>query len=257
VRSWGHRQGTLRNEIAAGADDDGAHRANAQSAGELVTKNELLHRIWPGAIVTENTLVVHTAAVRKALGPYRNLLKTESGRGYRLLGNWTVRRQDTLRPPPGVPRIRRDGEFRGTNFPAPAARLVGRSAAAVRLGDLISAYRVVTLTGPGGIGKSTLALKVGRRVLGDFADGGWLVELASLSDPDLVASAVASALSMNIGASTISAETVARAIGKQHLLLLLDDCEHVIDSVANFTDVLVRHCPRTSSEGRTASTAGT
>ena len=54
----------------------------ARSAGELVTKDELMHRIWPGAIVTENTLHVHTMAVRKALGPYRHLLKTESRRGF-------------------------------------------------------------------------------------------------------------------------------------------------------------------------------
>src|SRR3984885_10916369 len=66
----------------------------AQSAGELVTKDELMNRIWPGAVVMENTLHVHTGAVRKALGPYRNLLKTESGRGYRLLGSWTVQHQD-------------------------------------------------------------------------------------------------------------------------------------------------------------------
>src|ERR1700759_185623 len=64
----------------------------AQSAGELVTKDELMNRIWPGAIVMEATLHVHAAAVRKALGPYRSLLKTESRRGYRLLGDWTVRR---------------------------------------------------------------------------------------------------------------------------------------------------------------------
>src|ERR1700679_4186927 len=66
----------------------------ARSGGELVTKDQLMHRIWPGAVVMENTLHVHTAAVRKALGPYRGLLKTESRRGYRLLGNWTARRQD-------------------------------------------------------------------------------------------------------------------------------------------------------------------
>ena len=65
----------------------------AQSAGELVTKDELMNRIWPGAVVMDNTLHVHAAAVRKALGPYRGLLKTESRRGYRLLGDWTVRRQ--------------------------------------------------------------------------------------------------------------------------------------------------------------------
>src|ERR1700677_4423692 len=65
----------------------------AESAGELVTKDELMDRIWPGAIIMENTLHVHTAAVRKALGPHRKLLKTESGRGYRLLGDWSVQRQ--------------------------------------------------------------------------------------------------------------------------------------------------------------------
>ena len=77
----------------------------AQSAGELVTKDELMNRIWPGAIVMENTLQVHAAAVRKALGPYRKLLKTESRRGYRLLGSWTVRRHDAARPPVGLQQI--------------------------------------------------------------------------------------------------------------------------------------------------------
>src|SRR5580698_3014112 len=59
----------------------------ARSAGELVTKDELMNRVWPGAVVMDNTLQVHAMAVRKALGPYRDLLKTESGRGYRLLGS--------------------------------------------------------------------------------------------------------------------------------------------------------------------------
>src|SRR5215470_11394938 len=70
----------------------------AESAGELVTKDELMNRIWPGAVVMENTLQVHAAAVRRALGPYRALLKTESSRGYRLLGDWTVRRGYAAKP---------------------------------------------------------------------------------------------------------------------------------------------------------------
>ena len=155
----------------------------AQSASELVTKDELMNRIWPGAIVRENTLQVHMSAVRKALGPYRSMLKTEFGRGYRLLGEWTVRHHDAANPPVGLLQIQVTGKSPATNFPATITRLVGRSAAVARLQDLVSAYRVVTLTGPGGIGKTTLALEVARRVLGEFADGGWLVELASLSDP--------------------------------------------------------------------------
>src|SRR5271167_3876365 len=78
----------------------------AQSAGELVTKDELINRIWPGAIVMENTLQVHAVAVRKALGPHRDLLKTQSGRGYRLLGDWTTRRHDAAAPPVGLQRMR-------------------------------------------------------------------------------------------------------------------------------------------------------
>src|SRR5580704_1910774 len=61
------------------------------AGGNLVTKNDLLDRVWPGAIIGDNTLQVHISAVRKALGPYRAMLETESGRGYRLLQNWTVR----------------------------------------------------------------------------------------------------------------------------------------------------------------------
>jgi len=217
----------------------------AESAGELVTKDELMDRIWPGAIIMENTLHVHTAAVRKALGPHRGLLKTVSGRGYRLLGDWSTQRQEVARPPVGLQRIRTSGQPPGSNFPLMITHLVGRSAAVQRIQDLVSAYRVVTLTGPGGIGKTSLAVKVGRRILGEFSDGGWLVELASLSNPALVPSTVAGVLGLKISGE-ISAETVARAVGGQNLLLVLDNCEHVIDAVATLAEMFVRHCPRTT-----------
>ena len=218
----------------------------AEQAGELVTKDELMSRIWPGAVVLENTLQVHTAAVRKALGPYRSLLKTELGRGYRLLGKWTVRHQDVPRHPSGLQRISAAHELPPTNFPTLVTRVIGRAGAGQRLRDLLSAYRVVTLTGPGGIGKTTLGLKVARRMLGEFADGGWLVELASLADPDLVPSAVASILGLKISGETISADSVARAIAAQRIILVLDNCEHVVDAVADLTEVIVRQCPHTT-----------
>jgi len=216
----------------------------AQSAGELVTKDELMNRIWPGAVVMENTLQVHAGAVRRALGPYRGLLKTESRRGYRLLGDWSIQSRDAARPPVGLRQLRATDELAGTNFPAAVTPLIGRSAAQQRLHDLVSAYRVVTLTGPGGIGKSALALEVARSVVGEFADGGWLVELASLSDPDLVPSAVAGALRLRLGANIISPEAVGRAIAEKKLLLVLDNCEHVIDAAATLAETLIRMCPR-------------
>jgi predicted ATPase len=140
--------------------------------------------------------------------------------------------------------MRLTGESPATNFPATVTHLVGRSTAVQRLQDLISAYRVVTLTGPGGIGKTVLALKVARGVLREFADGGWLVELASLSDPELVPSAVAGVLGLRLGSNTISPEAVARAVAAKKLLLVLDNCEHIIDAVATLTEILVRLCPR-------------
>jgi predicted ATPase/DNA-binding winged helix-turn-helix (wHTH) protein len=225
----------------------------AESAGGLVTKNELMDRIWPGQIVNDNTLQAHIAALRKALGHRRAMLKTETGRGYRLLGDWSIRHDrpseasvipfppsaGAIRSPPSPPAARASTG----NLPVPVARLIGRSAALPLIRELLSTSRVVTLTGPGGIGKTTLALHVARGRPTSFDDESWLVELSSLSNPDLVPSAVAAALGLRLG-DIISAEAVARAIGAARLLLLLDNCEHVIDAAAEMAETLIRHCPR-------------
>ncbi len=216
-----------------------------QSASELVTKDHLMERVWPGAVVGEGTLHVHISAVRKALGPDRGLLKTGSGRGYRLLGSWTPRQREGTAPPVYSPLTRTPGAPPENNFPPLITRLIGRTAAAQFVRDLVSAYRVVTLTGPGGIGKTSLAIKAVRYLLPDFEDGGWIVELASLSDPGLVPSTVASTLGLKL-AGEISAESVARAVGGRHLLLVLDNCEHVIDAAANLAETFTRLCPRTT-----------
>ena len=213
-----------------------------QSAGEIVTKDDLMSRVWPDLTVGDNTLQVHVWAVRKALGADRWMLKTATGRGYRLLGDWWGGQQS--RAAATVAPTRSQVRLPQTNLPAAVADLIGRDAAVRQLRDVLSAYRIVTLTGPGGIGKSTLALQVARGVIGDFADGGWLVELASLSDPGLVPSAVAQVLRLELGGGDNTAETVARAIGDRHLLLILDNCEHLIDAVAILAEMLLRLCPR-------------
>jgi len=218
-----------------------------QSDGELVTKDNLSDRVWPGVIVEENTLQVQISAIRKALGPDREMLKTASGRGYRLLGGWTCRQEDTssadsidLEPMPSP------AELFQTNLPAAASELVGRANAVQHLRGLLSAYRVVTLTGEGGIGKTKLALEVARSLFPAFHGDRWLVDLVSLSDPGLVPSAVAGVLGLKLGGKEISAESVGRAIGAQRLLLVLDNCEHVIDAAARLAGTVVRMCPRTT-----------
>jgi predicted ATPase/DNA-binding winged helix-turn-helix (wHTH) protein len=216
-----------------------------QSASEFVTKDHLMERVWPGATVGEGTIHVHISAVRKALGSDRGLLKTATGRGYRLLGNWTPQPREETAPPVYSSLTRASGAPPPNNFSPLISRLVGRAAACQFVRDLVSAYRVVTLTGPGGIGKTSLAIKAVRYLLSEFEDGGWIVELASLSDPGLVPSTVASTLGLKL-AGEISAESVARAVGGRHLLLVLDNCEHVIDAAANLAETLTRLCPRTT-----------
>jgi predicted ATPase/DNA-binding winged helix-turn-helix (wHTH) protein len=218
-----------------------------QSAGELVTKNDLSARVWPGAIVEDNTLQFHISAIRKALGSDRGILKTASGRGYRLLGAWTSRQEctssvDSIDFEP----MRSPAEPFQTNLPAAASELVGRTNAVQHLRGLLSAYRVVTLTGAGGIGKTRLALEVARGLFPSFQGDVRLVELVSLSDPDLVPSAVAEVLGLKLGGDKISAGSVARAIGAQKLLLVLDNCEHVIDAAAKLAETVVRMCSRTT-----------
>ena len=216
-----------------------------QSANELVTKNDILSGVWPGAIIGENTIHVHISAIRKALGPDRAILKTNSGRGYRLLGRWKVRENVALPDTPAT-SFTIPGLPGSTNLPQATSALIGRAAAARELRDLLSAYRIVTLTGPGGIGKTALALKVARGLMPRFADGIWVAELAALSDPDLVASAVATALGIRLGGAPITANSVARAIAGRQLLLVLDNCEHVIDVATALAETLVGLCPGVS-----------
>ena len=199
----------------------------------------MTYRGWPGAVVTENRLQVHAVAIHKTPGPDRKVSKIES----RLLGNWTVRHHCAARPPVGLQQVQVSGESPGSNFPNTVPRLIGRSAAVRQVQGLLRAHRAVTLTGPGGIGKTILALKVASRVLGEFDDGAWLVELASLSDPALVPSRVAQLLELGLGGGDIGAETVAHAIGGKRLLLILDNCEHVIDAAAKLAEALLRQCP--------------
>lgn len=216
----------------------------ARAAGKLVTKDDLMERIWPGAVVGDNTLHVHISAVRKALGSDRGMLKTSPGRGYRLLGSWTIQHGEATEAPP-APQPRPQSAARpATNFPVLVAQLVGRSTSVQRVRDLVSAYRAVTLTGPGGIGKTVLAMKAARGLLTDFQHGVWLVELASLSDPALVPSKVAGALELKLSGERLTAESLARGIGDRHLLLLLDNCEHLIDAVATLAETMMRLCPR-------------
>jgi predicted ATPase/DNA-binding winged helix-turn-helix (wHTH) protein len=214
-----------------------------KSAGELIDKYDLMNRVWPGAVVEENTLQAQISAIRKALGPDRGLLKTIAGRGYRLLGDWIIQQQDFAAA--GMPTVEPARSY-VTNLTAPPSELIGRKVAEVQLLELLSTYRMVTMTGPGGIGKSVLAQAVARTLLATFGGDGLLVELASLSDPALVPFAAATVLGLKQSGGDISFESIAREIGARKLLLVLDNCEHLIEGAARLAETLVRSCPNTT-----------
>jgi len=217
------------------------------SAGQLVTKDELIERVWEGLVVEENALQVHISAIRKSFGADRELLQTVSRRGYRLLGTWTAR--DAARSVEAS--IDLDTEHPslrslGSNLAAPTSSLVGRESAVKQLQELVSTNRTVTLTGTGGIGKTSLALEVARSLLPSFDGGGWFVELNALSDPSLVPSAVARILGLSPGGDVVSPASIARAIGKMKLLLVVDNCEHLVEAIAVLVETILRICPKVS-----------
>ena len=117
-------------------------------------------------------------------------------------------------------------------FPAALTSFIGRAGPVREVAGLLEEYRLVTVTGPGGSGKTRLAGEVARRVAGRFADGAWLAELAPVRDPAQVAAVVAAALGVREQPGVPAAEALARVLARQQLLLVLDNCEHVIGAAA-------------------------
>jgi predicted ATPase len=120
---------------------------------------------------------------------------------------------------------------------------MGREVELSEASTLLTAHRLVTLVGAGGIGKTRLGLAVARQLRPNFANGVWVAELGPLSDPDLVPVTVATALGLEIAGGAATPERVASALGAKQLLLVLDNCEHVIDAAASMAEVLLRANP--------------
>lgn len=215
--------------------------ALVEGRDKLMTKDEILDRVWPRTIVEENTLQVQVSALRKAMGADRDSLKTISGRGYRFTADVTSSAEREADCEPIVVSSHPSRTL--TNLPAPSTEFIGREAEQCEVVNLTTAHRLVTLIGVGGIGKTRLAIEAARQLLPQFTNGVWLVELASLSDPDLVPATVAQALRLDLEA--VTAGHIATALESKHALIVLDNCEHVIDAAADMVEALLRTNPAT------------
>ena len=210
--------------------------ALVERAGVLVSKSELLDTVWPGAAVEENNLTVQLSVVRRALGETSQskgrLIATVSRRGYRFVAPVeTVHRANIT---PIKPEQRH-------NLPVELCALVGREDVSKALALALLRSRLVTAIGPGGVGKTSVALAVGRDALPDYPDGVWLVDLGSYSDAAMVPGAIAASLGLQARPDAELADTIA-ALRGQRTLLVFDNCEHLVTPVAHAVETLLRSC---------------
>ncbi len=130
-----------------------------------------------------------------------------------------------------------------SNLPASLTTFIGREKEQAEIIKHIRKYRLVTLTGPGGVGKTRLSIKVGEQLLGDYANGVWLVELAALNDPTLLPQTVMALFGIAAQPNTSSTEILSNFLRAKTILLLLDNCEHLLEACAQLADTLLKNCP--------------
>jgi predicted ATPase len=130
------------------------------------------------------------------------------------------------------------------NLPIQTTSFLGREKELAAVGALLRMARLVTLTGVGGVGKTRLALQVAAEIAADYPDGAWLVELAAVGDPEATGHAVAGTLGIAQQSGRTIAQSLVAALSRRRLLLLLDNCEHLIDAVAMLTDEILARCPQ-------------
>jgi predicted ATPase/DNA-binding winged helix-turn-helix (wHTH) protein len=200
--------------------------------GEIIAKQELMDHVWSDVTVEEGSLRVHVAAIRKALrdGQFGNrYIANIKGRGYSFVG--------TVVPLAGCTE-NRNAKFphRGRLAVRPIM-MIGREKVVSEVSDKLRNERFVTLLGPGGIGKTTIALAVGRAAAEEFGGKVHFVDLESLTDPRHVAGAVATSLGLTLTSKDRGLELV-NLVRSQKSLIILDNCEHVIEGVALLTEQL-------------------
>jgi predicted ATPase/DNA-binding winged helix-turn-helix (wHTH) protein len=213
--------------------------ALVERAGEVVDKHELIARAWPKTFVEEANLKIQVSALRRAIGDGqdgRRFIATIPGRGYSFVAPIRVVELPHAAAPPAATRAG------AHNLPNVLTRMIGRGEATAALLSRLSSERLVSIVGPGGIGKTTVALAVAERLIGSYEDGVWLVDLAPLGDPRLVPSAVATVLGLGIRTENPLLSLVAGLRDKQ-LLLVLDTCEHVTRAAAALATAILNLAP--------------
>ena len=207
---------------------------------EVIGKRELMTKIWPDVIVEEGSLRFHIAALRKVLGDGKDgarYISTLAGRGYCFIAT-VVRsavRSENVAATDDFPRARA--------LPARLARMVGRAVSIRRVSAELAASRFVTIVGHGGVGKTTVAVAVAHDMLEAFDGAVLFVDFGMLSDQKMVPASLASALGLPIQSDDPVPSLIAH-VRDRRILLILDNCEHVIEAAASLAERIfwMRRC---------------
>jgi len=212
--------------------------------GEVVGKVDLMTKAWPGLTVDESSLRFHIAQLRRALDDGKrgeSYVANVPGRGYCFVAP-VVREASTTNPI--VSRAAAPSQA-VQDIPPRPGRLIGRDADVAAIAEHLAARQFVTLRGPGGIGKTTVAVALTHELAGNFRDGARFLDFGSLKDAHLVAVAVASALGLLIPVGDPTPRLL-EALRDRELLLVFDNCEHVVEAVARLAEQIHHQAPAVS-----------
>ena len=210
-----------------------------ERANEYVQKAAIMDAAWPGMVVEENNLAAQISAIRRALASdpgAGNWIETLARRGYRYVGPAV---EIAVQPERLV-----FADRERTNLPQVLKSFVGRERELAEIKQRLPVTRLLTLTGSGGIGKTRVALQTAAEVLDDYRDGVWFVDLAPLRDPALVPSALAQVLRVKEPAGQPLISALCGRLQPQETLLVLDNCEHVLEASARLAEALLRDAVR-------------
>ena len=207
--------------------------ALVKNARKPMAKDAIIDAAWPGLVVEEANLSVQISSIRRVLSQTpggERWIETLAGRGYRFVGPVVELRGG----------VAYDAARSGLgNLPEPLASFVGRERELVELKRLLANNRILTLVGAGGIGKTRLAVQLAAEVSDAYRDGVWFVDLAPLADPELVPSALAQTLEVQQAPGKSLTDALCRQLKGRRVLLIIDNCEHVLDASAQLIEALL------------------